>query len=81
MIVKIELTEFYSEEDERRLFQGLHENPAIISVQGMGPNLLLNIKLALLVKIQCENLLHYCAAMIYHLSPCVFLRNARNFLG
>ena len=50
MIVKIALSSFYSRGDERRLFQGFSEIPAIRGVQGVGRDLLLNIEISSLNK-------------------------------
>jgi hypothetical protein len=50
MIVQITLGSFYSIGDERRLFQGFAEIPAIRGVQGVGRDLLLNIEIGALNK-------------------------------
>jgi hypothetical protein len=50
MIVQITLGSFYSRGDERRLFQGLSEIPAIRGVRGVGRELLLNIAISSLNK-------------------------------
>ena len=50
MILKIELTRFYSRGDERRLFLGFKEIVAIRSIRGVGRDLLLDIELAALGK-------------------------------
>jgi hypothetical protein len=46
MLVKIALGSFYSIGDERRLFQGFKEIAAIESVQGVGRDLHLTIKVS-----------------------------------
>ncbi|WP_325539280.1 hypothetical protein [Ramlibacter sp.] len=48
--MKVALTSFYSRGDERRLFSGFEEIPAIRSVHGVGRELLLEIDLSLLGK-------------------------------
>jgi hypothetical protein len=50
VILKIALTSFYSQGDERRLFQGFKEISAIRGVQGVGRDLLLDIDAAALNK-------------------------------
>ena len=50
MILQIALSSFYSKGDERRLFQGFKEIAAIRIVQGIGPDLLLDIQVATLNK-------------------------------
>jgi hypothetical protein len=57
VILKIALTSFYSRGDERRLFLGFKEIPAIRSVQGAGRDLLLDIEVAALGKEAMRELL------------------------
>jgi hypothetical protein len=57
VILKIALTSFYSRGDERRLFLGFKEIPAIRSVQGVGRDLLLDIEVAALGKEAMRELL------------------------
>jgi hypothetical protein len=48
VILQITLSSFYSRGDERRLFQGFKEIPAIRNIQGVGRDLLLDIEIAAL---------------------------------
>lgn len=57
MILQIALGSFYSRGDERRLFQGFKEIPAIRGVQGVGRDLLLDIEIAALNKEAMRELL------------------------
>jgi hypothetical protein len=57
VILKIALTRFYSRGDERRLFQGFEEIPAIRGIQGVGRDLLLDIRVAALGKEAMQELL------------------------
>ena len=57
MIVKIALGSFYSRGDERRLFQGFQEISGINSVQGVGRDLLLDIRVGALNKDAMRELL------------------------
>ena len=50
MILQMALCSFYSQGDERRLFQGFKEIAAIRNVQGVGRDLLLDIEVAALNK-------------------------------
>lgn len=55
--MQIALSSFYSRGDERRLFQGLKEIPAIRNIQGLGRDLLLDIEVATLNKEAMRELL------------------------
>jgi hypothetical protein len=57
VILQISLSSFYSQGDERRLFQGFKEIAAIRSVQGVGRDLLLDIEVAALNKEAMRELL------------------------
>ena len=57
MILKIKLTSFYSQGDERRLFLGFKGIPAIRSIQGIGDELLLDVELTALGKDAMRELL------------------------
>jgi hypothetical protein len=57
MIIKIRLGKFYSQGDERRLFQGFKEIVAIRNVEGVGRDLLLDIKISSLSKEAMRELL------------------------
>lgn len=57
MILKIELSSFYSRGDERRLFQGFKEIAAIRGVRGVGRDLLLDIEISSLSKEALRELL------------------------
>lgn len=57
MILQVTLCSFYSQGDERRLFQGFKEIAAIRSVQGIGRDLLLDIEAASLSKEAMRELL------------------------
>lgn len=57
MLLKIELSSFYSRGDERRLFQGFKDIVAIRDVRGVGRDLLLDIEISSLNKEALRELL------------------------
>jgi hypothetical protein len=57
MILQIALNSFYSRGDERRLFQGFNEIAAIRNVQGVGRDLLIDIKITNLTNEDMRELL------------------------
>jgi len=57
LVLKFELSSFYSRGDERRLFQGFKEIAAIRGVRGVGRDLLLDIEISSLSKEALRELL------------------------
>ncbi len=79
MILQVTLTLFYSRGDERRLFQGFQEIPAIRNVQGVGRDLLLDIEIASLNKEALRELLALLWRYDISLAPLRALADKRKF--
>ncbi len=79
MILRLRLTNFLSQSDERRLFQGLKEIPAIRSVHGVRPDVLLVIEMSALNKGAMRELLALLTRFEVPLMPLRVFAEKRKF--
>ncbi len=79
MDVEIALGCFYSQGDERRLFQGLNEIKAIRSVKGVGVNLIISLEMRLLSKDALRELMALLWRYGIPLAPFYFLAERKKF--
>lgn len=79
MDIEIALGRFYSQGDERRLFQGLNEIGPVKSVKGAGVNLIISLEMRSLSKNTLKELMALLHRYAIPLAPFYFLAEGKRF--